>query len=190
MQRPALSELEGCVLGIVHVRGRCTAYEVRKELENSPSAYWSASAGAVYPLVERLVARGLLAVHETEWGSRTRRAFSLPRRGLSALRRWIGPAVPDWAAAATFDPIRTRLLFLKVLPPSERGEFLREAQDALRRAIDGMQQLLSTAKPWDDLARWGIRGGILELKTRLRWVRQVAAAQERLLRSDAAGGGR
>ena len=169
----APTELEGCVLGIVHTRGRCTAYVVRKELGTSPSAYWSGSAGAVYPLLDRLAQRGLLDTHETEWGSRTRRAFSLSPRGLVALRAWIGPALPSWAGSATFDPIRTRLLFLDALPRSRWPRFIRAAQHQVARALKEMRRLLAAADALSDLERWAIRGGIAELEARLRWLGQV-----------------
>src|SRR5215470_17811250 len=56
----ALTELEGCVLGMIALRGPCTPYAVRREFQESPSQYWSASAGAVYPLVVRMLRRRLV----------------------------------------------------------------------------------------------------------------------------------
>lgn len=172
-EKLAHTELEGCVLGIVHTRGRCTAYVVRKELGTSPSAYWSGSAGAVYPLLDRLAQRGLLNTHETKWGSRTRRAFSLSPRGLVALRAWIGPALPSWAGSATFDPIRTRLLFLDALPRSRWPRFVREARHEVARALDDMRRLLKAANALSGLEQWGLRGGIAELEARLQWLGQL-----------------
>jgi DNA-binding PadR family transcriptional regulator len=56
----ALTELEGSVLGMIGVKGPCTPYALRREFLDSPSQYWSASSGAVYPLVLRLEERGLI----------------------------------------------------------------------------------------------------------------------------------
>jgi DNA-binding PadR family transcriptional regulator len=56
--------LEGCVLGILWERGPCTAYAARKVLRESPSPYWSGSAGAVYPLLARLEGRRLVRAFE------------------------------------------------------------------------------------------------------------------------------
>jgi len=190
MENLAHTELEGCVLGIVHARGRCTAYAVRKELGTSPSAYWSGSAGAVYPLLERLAQRGLLDTHETPWGSRTRRAFSLSPRGLAALRAWIGPPLPSWTGSATFDPIRTRLLFLDALPRSRWPQFVREAQQEVARALNEMRRLLKAADVLSDIEQWGLRGGIAELEARLQWLEQLDDERTGLLhrRSPSRGG--
>jgi hypothetical protein len=46
-----LSELEAAVLGLVWSDGPCTAYAVRRTVQNSLSTQWSGSAGAVYPVV-------------------------------------------------------------------------------------------------------------------------------------------
>ncbi len=59
-RRRKLSELEGVSLGIVYKRQACTAYRVRSELKEAPSSHWRASAGSVYPLLNRLEANGLL----------------------------------------------------------------------------------------------------------------------------------
>jgi len=190
-QLPEPTELEGCVLGIIHARRRCTAYAVRKELGASPSAYWSGSAGAVYPLLDRLVERGLLNAHETRWGTRTRRAFSLSPQGLIALQRWLGPTVPSWAGSATFDPIRTRLLFLDALPKRHWRRFIREARRAVTLALDEMRHVLEAADALSDLERWAIRGAIAELEARSGWLRRVEhhlAGPSRGSRDESRGG--
>jgi hypothetical protein len=68
------SELEGVVLGHLWKRGPCTTYSIRKELLQSPSSHWSASAGAIYPLLARFEERGLVrsrkAMHKNREGWR------------------------------------------------------------------------------------------------------------------------
>lgn len=58
---PEMTELEGTVLGLIALHPESTAYEVRREFQKSRTAHWRASAGAIYPLIERLVKRDLLA---------------------------------------------------------------------------------------------------------------------------------
>ena len=57
---PEMTELEGTVLGLIALHPESTAYEVRREFQKSRTAHWRASAGAIYPLIERLVKRDLL----------------------------------------------------------------------------------------------------------------------------------
>ncbi len=53
--------LELVILGVFHKKTSSTAYAVAKEFTTSPSSHWSGSAGAIYPIVERLSERGYLA---------------------------------------------------------------------------------------------------------------------------------
>jgi DNA-binding PadR family transcriptional regulator len=58
MMMTDLTDLEGAVLADVATRGTATSYAVAQTFSQSPSEYWSGSAGAVYPLVKRLTATG------------------------------------------------------------------------------------------------------------------------------------
>jgi DNA-binding PadR family transcriptional regulator len=175
---PDVSELEGAVLGLAFARGALTPYAIRSAFERSRSSHWSGSAGAIYPLVARLVARGLLrAVRQAGSRGRGARACSLTPTGLRALRRWIGPPLPEWVAAVTFDPIRTRILFLDALPPRDRTRLLTEAEAALlaeRRAlVEAERQFASQGEHWEALATRGARA---EVGARLTLVRAVRRA--------------
>ena len=129
MTRPGrmATELESCVLGIIAEHQPCTAYVVRRHLGVSLSSYWSASAGAIYPLLRRLEEREWIRVDEKDWGTRKRRSFSLTRAGRKRLREWFSPPIVKWAAAFTYDPIRTRVFFLDHETPIRRLEFLGDA---------------------------------------------------------------
>jgi hypothetical protein len=45
-----LSEIEGCVLGLLAVDGPATPYAIRKVFLESPNPQWSGNAGTIYPL--------------------------------------------------------------------------------------------------------------------------------------------
>ncbi|HZE88705.1 MAG TPA: PadR family transcriptional regulator, partial [Verrucomicrobiae bacterium] len=68
--RKGLSELEGATLGVVWSEQPCTPYAIRRVFQTSPSPFWSGSAGAIYPLVERLETRGLVRAEATMTGRR------------------------------------------------------------------------------------------------------------------------
>ncbi len=125
----SLSELEGFVVGIAHDKGPCTAYQIRQRLAQSPSTQWSGSAGAVYPLVRKLVRLGLLKSVGAA-GTRGDRYIATPK-GVEALRRWIGPPLPGVAQTVSCDPLRSRAAMLMVLSPKERRAWVKAALAAL-----------------------------------------------------------
>jgi DNA-binding PadR family transcriptional regulator len=171
-----MTELESCVLGIVWQLGPITAYEIARPFAESPSAYWSGSAGAIYPLVKRLERQKLIAGETAKWNSRKKRLFRLTAAGLSALREWLAPPFPESAGAASFDPIRTRLVFLDALPPHERARFVDDAERVVREQLRVLEERHrieeAEEKTLDALAT---RGGIHELRARLRWLGEVRA---------------
>src|SRR4051812_17726619 len=85
------SELECFVLGLIWQLGPASAYEVRRHMQDSPSTQWSASAGAIYPLMQRLERLGLLKGSDHQLGKRARREYRTTPAGLAALKSWIGP---------------------------------------------------------------------------------------------------
>jgi len=177
-RRAALTELEGCVLGIVWSRGPCTAYVARREFLDSPSPYWSGSAGAVYPLLARLEGRGLVRARAHRAGRRASRRFALTARGRQMLERWLGPPLPDWVVGVPMDPLRTRMSFLAALPARRRTLFLGEAERQTRRHLEVARRAMTGARAGDDVFNhWVCRGAVASLEARLAW---LSGARRRL----------
>jgi DNA-binding PadR family transcriptional regulator len=171
-RRTALTELEGCVLGIVWSRGPCTAYVARREFLDSPSPYWSGSAGAVYPLLARLEDRGLVRAQARRTGGRVSRHFVVTPRGRLMLERWLGPPLPDWILGVPMDPLRTRMSFLGALPPRRRALFLAEAERQVRRHLAAArEEQVRTRAGSDVFASLVSRGAVASLEARLAWLR-------------------
>jgi DNA-binding PadR family transcriptional regulator len=172
-----LSELEGAVLGVLLVRGPVTPYAVRAEFDRSRSSHWSASTGAIYPVIRRLERHGLITTERRMHGRRASTRCRLHPTGRRALRRWIGPPLPEWAAAATFDPVRTRISFLAALPPRARIHLLRDAEVRIASELVAVRRLMRqqdlTGNRWEALATLG---AVYEMKMRLAWVRTVMKA--------------
>ncbi len=175
--RSAPTELEGCVLGILWERGPCTAYAVRRVFLDSPSPYWSGSAGAVYPLLARLEERGLARALESASGRRARRLFALTTRGRAGLARWLGPPLPDWIWGVPMDPLRTRVGFLGAIPAARRRRFLAESVRQVRRHLESSRAQLTGACAADPFAELVVRGALASLEARLAW---LGDAQRRL----------
>lgn len=113
-------------LAIIKREGPCTPYVVKEAFRNSPSEFWSGSAGAVYPMMKRLEARKLISSRADKADGRARRVFTLTANGRDALKKWLLDA--DRAASLGFDPLRSRLFFIEMMSAAERKKFLAEVQ--------------------------------------------------------------
>lgn len=173
------SELESFVLGLVWQLGPCSPYELRAHMARSPSTQWSASAGAIYPLVRRLEASALLVSATARTGQRKRREYRITPAGVRALRKWIGPPLSDVVTVA-HDPLRTRARFLALLTPAQRLAWL----EAARKALDQVEAQVQAwhrelADPADPFASCMTRSGELDVAGRRQWLQAVRKAAKR-----------
>lgn len=170
-----MTELEGCVLGVVWLRGPCTAYVVRQEFLGSGSSHWSGSAGAIYPLLRRLQQQKLVRSRSRTWGSGKKELFDITRSGLAVMHEWMGPPLEFWTAKPTFDPVRTRITFLGALPAAKRRRFLGEARAnaaaALRQAESTLEQIDAKRDPFEYLPALAVAH---ELRARVEWLAAAA----------------
>ena len=164
-----LSELEGCVLGHLWKHGPTTAYAVRKELLQSPSWHWSGSAGAIYPLLERMERHELVVSRHGARGDRTHRSYALTDAGRNALLAWLAPTLASDIISIAPDPLRTRMYFLGALPPRRRAAFLAEARTKLLQHIKDIRAMPHSDE-YDDLA---IRGALRAARARIAWLKDV-----------------
>lgn len=176
MPRTARSELECFILGLVWQLGPSSPYDVRRHMRASPSTQWSASAGAIYPLFQRLERQGLLASESSARGKRERRLYAITATGLRELRAWIGPPLRAEAVTVTHDPLRSRVRFLGALTPAQRSRWLRAATDALdeiERRIRAWDEACATLDPY---AAHMTVCGLADLAARRDWLGKLADA--------------
>jgi DNA-binding PadR family transcriptional regulator len=165
-----LTDLEGATLVQIARNSPTTAYAVARAFADSPSEFWSGSAGAVYPLIKRMQARGLVLSAEGALGKRARSDLSLTAAGDAAMRAWLLDA--KRAAGIGFDPLRTRAVHLDLVTQAERNAFL----DAVREHISAAAR----APVWPDSPRLkAIHGTVMS--ARKAWFK----ALEALLRARA-----
>ncbi len=117
-----LTELEGAALAFLKRSGPCTAYVVKEAFRTSASEFWSGSAGALYPLMKRLEAQGLVVSREDKDRARARRDFTLTAAGEAAMKDWLLDS--HRAAGSGFDPLRARLCFADMMSESEFKDFI------------------------------------------------------------------
>jgi DNA-binding PadR family transcriptional regulator len=147
----ALTDLEGATLAAIASRGAATGYVIARFFADSPSEFWSGSAGAVYPAIKRLAARGYLEATPGATGRRAQITYRLTEDGRMAMEAWLLDA--KQAAGLGFDPLRTRLTYLHVVPAQRRARFLAQvraefAAVAAKPAFDGQPMLQKIHATW------------------------------------------
>lgn len=176
-----LTELEGAVLGSVWANAPSSAYRVRQVFARSPSPHWSGSAGAVYPLLDRLRRRGLLSVETHFTGKRAGRQYRVTQRGLTHLRRW-ATDITERAAGVPVDPVRVRIRFLGALSLVQRNALLTAARRRVTAHLRTVEHDCRAQRAADDtLGYLTARGALLALRARLIWLREVKRLVSRKL---------
>lgn len=170
-----LSEIEGCVLALALEQGPATPYVIRKDFRDSPTPQWSGSAGTIYPLVKRLMRRGLIRskIHRT--GDRKGQLISLTPAGRRAFERWLSVPVSDWVAGIPADPLRTRIRFLGSMTPAKRRAFVEDALANARRQLDLLVKECEKQQALGPFQGLMARGGLLVMESRLAFLEEVLA---------------
>lgn len=140
-----LTNLEGAALALIARNGVSTSYAIAKNFAESPSEFWSGSAGAVYPLIKRLLEKSLIVASAESDGKRARTDYRLTEAGHAAFRHWLLDS--RRAAGLGFDPLRTRAIHLDQVSAAERAAFL----VAVRQHLDEAAK----AQVWPEDARLG-----------------------------------
>jgi DNA-binding PadR family transcriptional regulator len=153
------------------------------EFKQSPTAHWSGSAGAIYPLVERLRRQRLLRADDHTTGRRRSRRYVLTPAGLKQLHAWLSPPFSDETAGLPPDPLRSRIRFLAVLSAEEQAAFLADAEAQGRQLLPRVEADIARYREIDPYAHWMARGAAAALRARLAWLREIAEELERLPRS-------
>lgn len=171
----ATSDLEGCVLGYLAKHGPSTPYAVRRSFLDSRSSHWSGSAGAVYPLLERLERSGLVESAHAGRGDRDAWRYALTPAGRRALLAWIGPPFGVDVVSIPPDPLRTRLYFLSRVPEAQRKAWIAAVIAHLR--AEAAEHAKSRAADADD--RIGDAMARELLAARIRAFERLARSLER-----------
>lgn len=176
------SDLEGFVLGLVWQFGPVSPYEVRQIMLDSPSTQWSASTGAIYPLMRKLERTGLVKGRSERKGKRASRSYTATTAGVARLRAWLGPPLSREAVSVVYDPLRTRARFLGVLRPDQRGEWITAALSALdevQQAVERWNAIYPQRAPGSErhlTLAFLTRHAELDLRGRRQWLADVRDA--------------
>jgi len=160
-----VNEHEGAVLGLIARNQPLTRYQLYKAFQLSPTTTYNTSKGSLYPLVGRLIDRGLIGV-ETNKSRRDAELLSLTKLGYGALTRWIEQTGPQHSIVN--DPMLFRVLALSDVSRDERIRWIADAKGLL---LDRKQELNTHKQgpksPYDDIVH-GTAVAIIDAK--LEWL--------------------
>jgi DNA-binding PadR family transcriptional regulator len=173
---PALSLLEGALLGLLHDQPR-SGYALRKVFQETPMLQFSDSPGSIYPALKRLELRGAIrGAVEAAGTLRPRQVFTLTEAGTAALRGWLAAPVTRDTVVRGMDSAMLRFAFLdRVLGPAATTRFL----DALARELSAHVQSLDqfhrrSLRVMPMTAALALESGIEAYKAHLKWARRAA----------------
>lgn len=169
-----LTELEGVCLGIINKQQPCTAYRVRCRLKEAPSSHWRASAGSVYPMLERLQQEEFLTSERDVDDGRGRQLLSVTQTGRKALKVWLLAGNERDLIASVTDPIRSRSFFLDLLPAQRRKKFIDELIVKMEDYLAETEQHLALKSASSDRDEYlGSLGAVKITEARLEWLELV-----------------
>ena len=170
----ALSELEGVVLGVMQGHQPCTAYRIRVVLRDSPSPFWSGSAGAIYPLWKRLETAGLVEGSVDAADGRGRRVLRLTPAGRRRHLDWMLSASSLEVAGAVSDPVRSRAFSLDALTPGDRRRFVDGSLQAVEAFLEvARRDLEERARSDDRYSYLAAVGAVYQAEARVKWMREL-----------------
>ena len=162
-----LTELEGAILAEIHNGGYETAFQVRRAFANSLSLEWKGSAGAVYPAVKRLRAKGFIAA-STAHDNRGARRLRLTASGKTALRDWACDT--QLATSVGLDPFRLRAGVWTSLDPAQRKELFASLRQEILGSLPLFQETLGATNPLEKVrVRLAIQVQRARLRTLAHW---------------------
>jgi len=168
-----LTDLEAAVLTEIAFRGNFTAFRVRRAFENSGSASWRGSSGAVYPAIRRLVRDGAIAATHSG-DKRGGRNLALTPQGHAALDNWIKDT--RRAVDVGFDPFRLRSGLWKRIPPAARRRLLADLGVALAEEVLRLKAYMAEQ---DDIEREEVELALELQAVRERWLKRAKALVEK-----------
>lgn len=129
-----LTESEGRVLALLARLETPTAYSIYATLAGSPTGELQASKGTIYPIIERLKARGLIEATRLPRKGSGAESLEVTAKGTEAIRKWITDIGPEHILV--YDPLRSRIPALQFLSSEERLEWLTSVKRLNQEKVD------------------------------------------------------
>lgn len=123
------------ILGLLLLRP-LSLYDLVKAFETGISLFYSASTGSLKRALDTLLAQGHVEVEEA--GARGRKVYRATPAGREAFHAWL---VGDLTGPSTETAALSRLFFLGLLQPEDRGAVLQRIRDRISADLAVLQAL-------------------------------------------------
>ena len=161
----SVNEHEGAVLGVIARRQPITRYQLLRAFQCSPVKSYNTSKGSLYPLIVRMVSRGLVQSAPGQ-GARQTEELSLSEKGYEALRLWVRAITIEHTLNQ--DPLKVRSISLGELNRSERIRWIANAKGLLLEKKDQLAAYHALVDlPSGDIVH---SADDAELEAKLRWL--------------------
>jgi len=131
-----VKDAEGVVLGLLARVQPLTRYQMLRFFQSSPARFQNVSKGSLYPLVSRLLERGLIVETAGE-GAHAATVYALSPSGRAALRKWTQNL--HMRDMLPLEPLEQRVFSLSELTPAERIAWVAHAKQLILDKKDELQ---------------------------------------------------
>jgi DNA-binding PadR family transcriptional regulator len=172
IDRYNLTDHEGTFLSLVLRIQPATAYQVTKIYEESPVSNFNTSKGKIYPLIRRLVERGLIAKRDVAGDGRGTEQLLCTAEGEKAVREWVGQIRPSHLLLD--DPLRTRVQSFGLLSHEERIAWVVEIKELLHGKLAELEAYGKEVEaPFKEFLH---DNAVQSLRTRMDWLDRMLFA--------------
>lgn len=176
--RSRLTGFEQALLGMISLQPS-TGYDLKRRFATTSLGVYQPSSGALYPALERLERRGLLAAEALPQAAhgRPRRRYRLTGEGRQAHLDWLRqPVVPETVAQDLGLHLLRFAMMPQVLPEEAVIGFLTSLRAALAGLVGALERQAgatdATANPYPALA---VEHGLAVHRASLAWAEQAIA---------------
>ncbi|MDB5692945.1 MAG: hypothetical protein JWO81_2008 [Alphaproteobacteria bacterium] len=167
-----LTDHEGTVLSLVHRIQPTSTYQILRIHEDSPVSNFNTSKGKIYPLIDRLLARGLLRKERVDSDARGTEHLWCTPKGEKTLRKWIREIKPTHLLLE--DPLRTKVQSFYLLSPDEQIDWIIAAKDALNQRLEILDEYgKSVTVPFQEFVH---DNAVRTTRARVAWLDKMLTA--------------
>jgi PadR family transcriptional regulator AphA len=189
--RSRLTGFEQVLLGMISLQPS-TGYDLKRRFATTSLGVYQPSSGALYPALERLERRGLLASEALPQAGhgRPRRRYRLTDDGRQAHLDWVRqPVVPETVAQDLGLHLLRFVMMAQVLPEETVVGFLTSLRAALAWLVGSLERqadaIDAVGNPYAGLA---IEHGLAVHRASLAWAEQAIARLAQSPRRQGRGG--
>jgi DNA-binding PadR family transcriptional regulator len=171
------------ILGLLLITPQ-SFYGLVKGFEAGVALFYSASSGSIKRALDNLLARGLIEVASSETGGRGKKVYRVTEAGRQEFHDWM---TGEWGGSDLEIGALSRLYFLGLLDPAERGPVLRRIEARIEADLTKFTRLdehldtVAVPAGYQDVAahqRATLDYGIASLRFALEWFRDYADETE------------